>query len=970
MAQVEGTATAWDRCGLLEREQQLRAFERLLDRVRVGEGSLAMVEGPAGIGKTRLLDEVRRRAAETGFRVLAGCGSELERDFPFGLCAQVLEPPLARADGSERAALLSGAARLAASVLVPGEGAQRETLSGADPAYPVLHGLYWLCANLAERGPLLLAVDDAHWGDPPSLRFLAFLAHRLEGLPALVALCARPAEPGAEQVLLRRLGHGRAAHVIRPQPLSTRAVTTLVRAQLARPVDEPLSRACHDATDGNPFLLRELLHELGNGRSAPTPELVLELGPERIAAAVLERVERLGGEALALARAVSILGDRADLQRAAELSGIDAETAAAVAGALAEAAILEVGPPLHFRHPIVRNAIHDLMPPGERTRWHHRAARLLDGHGVDPDAIAAQLLRCDPSNDAWVLRTLRGAAGAAWRRGAPEVAARYLERALAEPPTDRERGQMLIELGAAKTRAAQPDARQTLAAGLDLATEPGHQTWAAVELGQVLCYEGDMEGAAAIQLRVLERVRDDRSLARTLEMMLLTMAEIAVSARRVAGNLIERAHAAVARRDQRTPRGLRALVAFERAVACGDADGAATLAEAALADGRLLAEQADEVPHPYYASAALALADRADRAEHYMAIAIAEARKRGSVRGYALASAIRAWIRWRSGDLDAAEVDATAALGLAEEAGWNIFRPIALSARANVLVERGELHSAASVLAEWDLAPQQESDWLLAQPLRESRALLRLAQGEPAAAVTELMACAAWEEAWGADNSTWVAWRPTAARAHAALGEADPARRLADEQVEIARRFGAPGAIGVGLCTRAMVGPRAERIEVLGEAADLLARSSARLQEARALADLGAALRDVGDARKAREPLAHALQLAQQCGAGALAARARTELIALGGRPRATEPRRTAALTPSEQRVCGLARQGLTNTEVAQALFVTVKTVETHLGHAYRKLGISSRADLPEALARTGGSEPPGSTASADEAIL
>ena len=200
---------------LLEREEELREVERAVATAREGAGRRVVAEGPAGIGKTRLLDAARAHAAEQGMALLSARASELDRSFPFGVVRQLLEPVLAGASGERRARLLRGAARLAEPVLgaaVPGgeESAPAQSLEQ-------FHALYWLVANVAEEAPLALFVDDVHWADAGSQRFLEFLVPRLEGLPVLVALATRPAEPGADRRSIDALTTDPLALVVRPE---------------------------------------------------------------------------------------------------------------------------------------------------------------------------------------------------------------------------------------------------------------------------------------------------------------------------------------------------------------------------------------------------------------------------------------------------------------------------------------------------------------------------------------------------------------------------------------------------------------------------------------------------------------------------------------------------------------------------------------------------------------------------------
>src|SRR4051812_29524044 len=240
---------------LLERDGELASIESLIDEAADGHARLAFVEGPAGIGKTTLMTEARRLAAEAGMRTLTARGSELERQFPFGVVRQLFEPLLIDPKTTKQA--MSGSAATAAAVF--DAPATDETELSGDGSFAVLHGLYWLTVNLSSEGPLLLSIDDLHWCDRPSLRFLAYLARRLEGLPALVACSLRPAEPGSDVALLGELASDPMSVHLTPSALSRDAVLEVVRARLGESADETFAAACHSATGGNPLLLQELL---------------------------------------------------------------------------------------------------------------------------------------------------------------------------------------------------------------------------------------------------------------------------------------------------------------------------------------------------------------------------------------------------------------------------------------------------------------------------------------------------------------------------------------------------------------------------------------------------------------------------------------------------------------------------------------------------------------------------------------
>ena len=207
----------------------------------------------------------------------------------------------------------------------------------------------------------------------------------------------------------------------------------------------------------------------------------------------------------------------------------------------------------------------------------------------------------------------------------------------------------------------------------------------------------------------------------------------------------------------------------------------------------------------------------------------------------------------------------------------------------------------------------------------------------------------------GASQAVHPDWRAYGAVALARLGQRRAAAEVAGRQLERARSFDAPRALGTALCPAAAVDGGETGLAHLEEAVAVLEDSPARLVLAQALVDYGTLLRELGRRKESRDPLRRAITLADACGAPVLAERARAELTAGGGRPPPAETEGVAALTPAERRVAALAAQGPTNREIAQTLFVTEKTVEMHLSRAYRKLGIRSRWQLAELAGRAKG---------------
>jgi DNA-binding CsgD family transcriptional regulator len=933
---------------LLEREGELAELDGAIGRARDAAGGVVLVDGPAGIGKTRLLDESCARARAAGLDVLTARGGELERGYAFGVVRQLLESRVARASAEDRGELLSGAAVLADAVF---SAPASPSLAGTDTPQTVLHGLYWLVANLAERSPLLLVVDDVQWADAPSLRFLLYLARRLGGMPVALALAVRSGEVSAQPELLRALRLEADPPVLEPGPLSPQATKTLAAVRLGRDVPEALAAACHEATLGNPFLLTELVHQLHAARGDTDPAAVGRMASERLAAEILLRVGRAGASACALVRAVAVLGNSAELATAAALANVEQPAAVELADALTRAEILEPSqPPLRFVHPLVRAAVYEDVPRSERARLHARAARLVASGRGGADAAAMHLLLTLPAGEGVTVELLRQAARAAIARGAPETALEFLRRAEREPPPDAVRPALLLELGAAASRAGHPDGVDTLREAFRLADGQPARARAGLELSFAL---GVSRSQSSEVIPVLERARDgldDGELRTLLDARMVVFSNCLPAVRTQLPARLLDVRVAPDARPSEALLALQSALAADGALAGKLAAGdAALIAERSLSGGELMRlDVATEADFALSAAWVLIHTGRLLTARHHLDDGVAHARKRGSPFAVARISCIRALAYWRLGELQTVESDADTALSVT--AAWGMPHAISTALLAGVRIERGDLDGARSILGTFDTDPAV-LEVSLNQIVREVRAALLLAEGEPGAALRELQAYACWERESGIGaGMVPVAWRPPAALAQLQLGDADEARELAAGEVELARRFGAAPRVGTALRTLGVVEGGARGLASLEEAVAVLAGSAARLEHARALVDLGAMLRRSGQRTAATERLRAGMDVAYRCGATALVETAAAQLRLAGARPRRIEVTGRGSLTPSERRVTDLATEGMSNKEIAQALFVTLRTVEMHLSNAYRKLGISSRDQLPAAL--------------------
>ena len=634
--------------GLLERAAELEELESLIAGAAIGAGRLLLLEGPPGIGKTALLAEAHERARAAGFGVFTASGSELERDFTLGVARQLFEEPARGLSAASRRRVLSGAAALSAELVGAGGPAPPTSGHGSD-LFPLVHGLYWLCANLSASRPLLLALDDAHWADAASLKFVHYLARRIDGLPILLLLTLRSTYPEAQLPMADALRADPAATRMELRALSPSAAHRLVAEIFETAPDRSFVRACHEVSGGNPLLLTELARSLAGDGVMPVEAAVaavLEVRSDAISRHVLVRLARLGPDARLLAQAIAVMGPGVESHQAASVAGISDEAAIEVIDTLGEARVLAADRPLRFLHALLRSAVYDDMPAGRRAALHKRAARALAQEREVSAAVAGHLLHAEPRGDAWVVEALREAARSAVDRGTPEVAATYLRRAMREPPSAA--ASVLVELGRAAARAGAPDAGELLRRAYEGAASDEVRVTAAVELGMDLANGGQLEEAAAVVRRALASLDPQRKeLVRPLEMMVLVMAECSVFARQLGADLIARAEEVVVSRGAESPRGVLAVIAFERALVSGTAASAAAAAEQALADGSLFIEQpVDSATRTSPRPRSRCPGDCARRV--YLGEAIEQCRRRGSVRGIAFASAMRALVRHQS----------------------------------------------------------------------------------------------------------------------------------------------------------------------------------------------------------------------------------------------------------------------------------------------------------------------------------
>ncbi|MGW6709625.1 ATP-binding protein [Streptomyces sp. NPDC054956] len=902
---------------MFERDTELAAVDEALDQLAGpdADGALLAFSGPAGLGKTTLLAEVRRRAHAASCTVLAARGGEQEQSQPFHVARQLIQPQLAGTTDDElRAALGSWY-----SIVGPALGLCAAEQGAPPDPQGLRDGLDWVLTHLiVQRAPVTLVLDDAHWADPESLSWLAAFAPRTEHLPLLLVVAYRPDELPAHAEAFRTLP-GRAGH--RPltlAPLTEDAVSTLVREAVGEHADDAFCREAWAVTTGNPFEAVELTAKVRDKGLDPveaSAPLLRDLAAAQRGSGLVARLHSLGPSTVRFAWACAVLGTAIPRDLAARVAGLGTEEAvdatrrlrearilsapaeAAVTGGSVGAAALvgagglvgaaefagvggpgeEEGAGLEFVHPLIATAIYRAIPDALRVALHGKAAAAVVDAGLGPSAAARHLLETHPENDPWVVRTLREAAGENLRAGAPEAARRQLARALREPPDFDERAAVLYELGCASLLTEPANTVNHLRAALaEPFEDPALRQGIVIRLAQVLSHSDRLAEASESLAREIPYTQDVRARLRLQSEQFMWDAF----------NAAETDSPARSRRlaklaDRLTGRDLteRYVIGLRAWDACLRGEPVDVVLHHA---GRVLEtefswayeDRGFEVPvlvamvHMY--------ADRPGRAEELFEAGTAEFERQGW-RGAHLSFAysLRAYIRYRRGRLAEAEELARAGLRLAERVGRGT--PVhwyTIAILVTTLLARGRVDEA------WELAQEHEfgEPFPAAVVFPDSQTVyaeLLLARGQTKAAAAELEAVDRRLTPRGIQNPTWCPWRLHLARA---VYAEDPARArsLTAEAVRQARAFGAPSGIGQALRVAAEVALPGDREALLEESVAFLSASPAGYELALALTALG---RERADA----DVTVRAVVAATQCGAEGLLATAWEAHFAAGG---------------------------------------------------------------------------------------
>ncbi|AVH55277.1 MULTISPECIES: ATP-binding protein [Streptomyces] len=867
---------------LWERDEEVATLEGAIAALcadSASSGSLLMFSGEAGLGKTALLAEARRMAESSGCAVWSARGGETITSVPFNVVRQLLQPALVSMLPEEAREYLGDWYDIAGPALGIAEPGERQP----DPQ-GVCDGLVAAVRRLAKREwPLVLLIDDAHWADQETLRWLAAFAERLDDLSVLVVVARRSDPLTGDSARHLDAVAAAAGPVATLNALTPAAAAGLTRATLGEHADAPFCREVWAVTGGNPYETVELLAKVQDSDLEPVEASAAELRALNRAArgrGLVARLEGLGIDATRFAWAAAILGTGISLDLAAQLAGMQADEAHRCADLLGAARIMTRTEPtngqapdgdLEFVHPLIATAVYRSIPDALRTAMHGQAAWAVTESGRGAAAASRHLLEVHPDDDPELVEQMREAAREHLAVGAPDAARRCLERALAEPPLPDIHARVLYELGCATLLTAPATTIGHLRAALDRpGLEDDMRVDAVFRLSQALLHNDQLD--EAVRTVDAEVARLAPGPARMRLQAVHYMWEGVHAGEERSGH--SRGLADLVRtctgRDN-SERALLILRGFDAMTRGENAEEVVELCDRALVNGRLApglgwTDTEWGVELLLMLGSAYAYADRLDRAESLFSEALHAYVKAGWSGGHlSLANAYLGLAHRRRGRLADAETYQRKALRLAERVGRGL--PLYWSATCGLidtLLARGHVGEATEIAERYDFHSPYPSTIVLPD-CRSVRGRLLLAAGRAEDGINELEAAEKAATARGHYNTVLAPWAVDLARA---LAAEDPARAgaLAADARRQAERFGTDTAIGEALRCAAALETGRRAVHLAAQAVTYLEASPCQYEHAAARVEYGILARSVPELKKG-------LTLARSCGADGLAAR-------------------------------------------------------------------------------------------------
>jgi DNA-binding NarL/FixJ family response regulator len=965
MTDVAGTVVGL-KPPIVGRRPELTALAESLKRLEDRGSPIVALSGEPGIGKTRLLDELCERADSHGHLVLSGRAAEMEQDLPFAVVVDALGD-YAASLGSARLERLIGVQAEELAPVVPGIEALGSGGGGRlqDERFRTHRAVRALLEALAAGSRVVLALDDVHWADDASLELVGHLLRRppRRGVMLVLAFRPAPARPSLVDAL---------AGAARDGGLAWLSLGALTRAEADRLLEDKLPQHARAAlfaqSGGNPFYLQEL----ARGSAGETGLAAADV-PNRVALAIDQEVRALPDDAQRLARAAAVVGDPMALDVAIAAAELEEGPALTALDALLGAALLvptDVPRRYRFRHPLVRRAVYDTTAGGWRLGAHGRAARALEQQGGSLTARAHHLERCSQAGDAAAIDVLV-AAGAAVAPRAPATAAAWYAAALRLLPdaveTAGQRLGLLVAL--AQSQAATGEltpALEALSAALDLARADDQLAPLRARLlaGCAMCENllGRHDAAHGRLVVALDEVADPRSAAAAdLEVQLAADALYDGDFTTMLTWAQRGLEAAIALAEPALGVLAESLVCFA-GLGLGriaDAQAAASAASAGL-DGLSDDELALRLEAPYYLGFAEYFAERyGDAIRHWRrGIAVSRASGQGQFTtpmAIGLAHAYEVTGRPRTG-LDQAEaaVEAARLSGNRQVLCW------ALTAEAWIAAIAGELPRARRAGAEAVELLGDLDESVLSRATRVHVAAAQLEAGEPERCLAA-MADAGGPEFVHVEPGRRAWLYAILARAELALGHEVVAKDWVarGERLQRTLRLGyVEGAVAYAAAMLELARGNARGALKQAERAVRRAGSAgAAVQASRARIVAGRAAAAAGDVEGAATWLERAEAELAAMGAVRFRDEAARELRRLGRRVGARHRRAgrgsgLASLSGREREIAELVAQGRTNREIAAELFLSEKTIESHLRKVFAKLGVSGRVAVAEAVGR------------------
>lgn len=929
---------------LAERDTHLQELCDLFDRARRGNGSVVVVRGVAGSGRTALLHCLASQESTSGAQFLHAVGSRAERTLPLGIIDQLFRSCRLPAGADSRFSRLLDEAALTA------------TLHAHDPdavEQAVASTLRQLCAeliDLAADRPLIIGVDDAHHIDVTSLQCLLFLARRIGTSRVLIVLTDRDRPRQVHRVFSSELLTLPNSHQIQLPLLTRQGVASMLVEQLGEQA-ATLADECWYLSGGNPLLVNGLIQDQANTYGQCSTKVFVG---EAFAEAVLICLYRCESSLLVTARGLAVLGD---MGIGSGLAVDSNERTAKAVAALEATGLLDAGA---FRHPVARRAILDALPPGELTELHRRAAEVLHETGASAPAVAEHLVLAGCGDAEWSADVLRAAGELALSSGDKHQALVSLRLAEQLSTDERQRAAIRTLLTTAEWQIDPGVAAQRMPQLLEAMRNDGLSDEETAVLAVQMMWAGKAQEATEAIERLI-RSRDSGNPAR-----LHALAEVHFLSLLYPERYDKLRRRGVLTADDRSMDAMPSRRWLLDAAAGGGMDADKHVAEA---------EQLLRRPHDdrNLISNAIALVtliyhDRNDRALYWCDQLLTVTSERSRV-WRANFTVIKAWATARRGNPRLAAQLARAGLAMMPVASWGVAIGLPLAVLVTALIDTGALEEAVGLLSINVPDSLFETPFGLLYLLARGR--YQMAIDRPDSALADFARCGELVNCWEIDLPSIVPWRTEAAAAHIRLGQHEAARKLAQEQLELSGQL--RWARGISLRSLARVSPDPEKVALLCESIELLSAVGDRLELALAYAELSCFYHANGKTSRAAIAARYAQLLVRDGGVApqllnlpvspVLAATTVTtvegacpDLPELGGVPDWAEladppvPAAVADLSDAERRVAELAASGHTNRQIALTLYITSSTVEQHLTRIYRKLGISRRSELPHRL--------------------